>query len=104
MSKCKWCGRDVDEKTAYLSDDGTNVGFYMYVADTARDLSAGTLYAAKWIQTSAVDTNGGSADIQWIKLGHATDAELKAIVAAGPKFSDIFDAFRTADSFALQFF
>jgi secreted PhoX family phosphatase len=77
-----------DEKTAYLSDDGTNVGFYMYVADTAKDLSAGTLYAAKWIQTSA--QNGGAADLIWIKLGHSTDAEIKTIVAAEPKFSDIF--------------
>jgi len=86
-----------DEKTAYLSDDGTNVGFYMYVADTAKDLSAGTLYAAKWIQTSA--QNGGAADLIWIKLGHATDAELKTIVAAEPKFSDIFTTgVVTADS------
>lgn len=86
-----------DEKTAYLSDDGTNVGFYMYVADTARDLSAGTLYAAKWIQTSA--QNGGAADLIWIKLGHSTDAELKTIVAADPKFSDIFTVGTvTADS------
>ena len=77
-----------DEKTAYLTDDGTNVGFYMYVADTAQDLSAGTLYAAKWIQTSAL--NGGAADLIWIKLGHSTDAALKTIVAAEPKFSDIF--------------
>jgi len=79
-----------DEKTAYLSDDGTNVGFYMYVADTAKDLSAGTLYAAKWIQTSAA--NGGAADLIWIKLGHSTDAAVKTIVAAEPKFSDIFTA------------
>jgi secreted PhoX family phosphatase len=78
-----------DEKTAYLSDDGTNVGFYMYIADVAQDLSAGTLYAAKWIQTSA--DNGGQADILWIKLGHSSDAAIKAIVAAEPKFSDIFD-------------
>ena len=78
-----------DERTAYLSDDGTNVGFYMYVADTAQDLSAGTLYAAKWIQTS--DDGAGAADLMWIKLGHATDAEIKTIVAAQPVFSDIFE-------------
>ncbi len=77
-----------DEKTAYLSDDGTNVGLYMYVADAAQDLSAGSLYAAKWIQTS--NEGAGAADLMWIKLGHATDAEIKTIVAAEPKFSDIF--------------
>ena len=79
-----------DERTAYLSDDGTNVGFYMYVADRAQDLSAGTLYAAKWIQTSG--EGAGAADLMWIKLGHATDAQIKAIVEAKPAFSDIFTA------------
>jgi len=82
-----------DQKTAYLTDDGTNVGFYMYIADSAQDLSAGTLYGAKWNQTADSD-KGGEATITWIKLGHATDAEIKAIVATQPKFSDIFD---TAD-------
>jgi secreted PhoX family phosphatase len=77
-----------DEKTAYLSDDGTNVGFYMYVADTAQDLSAGALYAAKWIQTSG--EGAGEADIMWVKLGHATDAEIKTIVSQEISFSDIF--------------
>src|SRR4029079_5898612 len=53
-----------DERTVYLTDDGTNVGFWMFVADTVGDLSAGTLYAMKWIQTS--DDGPGSADIEWI--------------------------------------
>lgn len=79
-----------DEKTAYLSDDGTNVGFYMYVADTAQDLSSGTLYAAKWNQTSAIGVGEGTADITWIKLGSATDVEIETIVKTEPKFSDIF--------------
>lgn len=78
-----------DEKTAYLTDDGTNVGFYMYIANTAQDLSSGTLYAAKWNQSADSD-KGGEATISWVKLGSATDAEIKAIVAAQPKFSDIF--------------
>ena len=37
-----------DNKTVYGSDDGTNVGLYKYVADNAKDLSTGTLYAVKW--------------------------------------------------------
>jgi len=82
-----------DEKTAYLTDDGTNVGLYMYIADQARDLSSGTLYAAKWNQT-ADTVKGGEADITWVKLGNATDAEIKTIVSAQPKFTDIFE---TAD-------
>jgi secreted PhoX family phosphatase len=78
-----------DNRTAYFGDDGTNVGLFMYVADTAADLSAGTLYAAKWTQTSA--DNGGAATLTWVKLGHATDAEVKAIIDAGTVFTDIFD-------------
>ncbi len=88
-----------DERTAYLSDDGTNVGLYMYVADTAQDLSAGSLYAAKWIQTSNV--GAGAADLMWIELGHATDAEIKTIVSAEPKFSDIFNV-ETPDAVTFQ--
>jgi secreted PhoX family phosphatase len=78
-----------DNRTAYFGDDGTNVGLFMYVADTAADLSAGTLYAAKWTQTSA--DNGGAATLTWVKLGHATDAEVKAIIDAGTVFTDVFD-------------
>ena len=42
----------------------------MFIADRPADLSAGTLYAAKWVQTDG--NNFGSAKIEWIKLGHAT--------------------------------
>ena len=79
-----------DQKTVYLSDDGSNVGLFMFVADTAGDLSAGSLYAAKWKQVSAVGL--GEAVISWIDLGHATNAEIRAVVAAKHEFSDIFDA------------
>ncbi len=92
-----------DKKTVYMSDDGTNVGLFRFVADSAEDLSAGTLYAAKWTQTSA--ENGGAATISWIELGHATDAEVRAYVDADGdyttndsiKFSDIFDASSAAE-------
>jgi secreted PhoX family phosphatase len=82
-----------DNKTAIFGDDGGNTMMFMYVADKAKDLSAGTLYAAKFDQTSA--ENGGAGDLEWIKLGHATDDEVKAIIDKGTKFSDIFE---TADS------
>jgi hypothetical protein len=61
----------------------------MFVADEAKDLSAGTIYAAKVTQTSA--ENGGSFDLQWIKLGHASNADVESMVDGGIKFSDIFD-------------
>ncbi len=78
-----------DQKTVYLSDDGTNVGLYRFVADEAGKLDTGTLYAAKWTQTSA--ENGGAADISWVDLGHADSASVKALVAGGTKFGDIFE-------------
>ncbi len=79
-----------DKKTVYLSDDGTNCGFFMYVADTAGDLSAGTLYAAKWHQTS--DKGAGAANLEWIKLGHTKDNDIKQIVDKKVTFDTIFDA------------
>ncbi len=77
-----------DQKTAYLSDDGTNDGFYKFVADKAGDLSAGTLYAAKFTQTDA--TAGGKFTLSWISLGHADDATIRAEVAKRPVFDDLF--------------
>jgi hypothetical protein len=78
-----------DRKTAYISDDGTNVGLFRFVADVAEDLSAGQLYAAKWTQTGT--ENGGAATITWVDLGHATQAEIKAYLNDGVTFADIFD-------------
>ena len=79
-----------DQRTAYMGDDGAYTGLFMYVADAEKRLDAGTLYAAKWTQIS--DVGAGSGDLSWIKLGHATNAEIKAIVDSGIKFSDIFNA------------
>jgi uncharacterized protein len=78
-----------DERTAYFGDDGEYTMLFMYVADKPRDLSTGTLYAAKFTQTSA--ENGGAGNLEWIKLGHATDKEIKRIIDKGITFSDIFE-------------
>ncbi len=78
-----------DRKTAYISDDGTYVGLWRFVADTAEDLSAGTLYAAKWHQTGT--EHGGSADLAWIDLGHASNAEIRAFIDRGVILYDLFD-------------
>jgi secreted PhoX family phosphatase len=82
-----------DLKTVYQSDDGTNVGLFMYVADMAGDLTAGTLYAMKFSQTSSAgstDLPGGN--VSWIKLGHATDNEVHNLIVAGIAFAQIFAA------------
>lgn len=78
-----------DRKTVILSDDGTNTGLFMFIADKAGDLSSGVLYAAKWHQTD--NQNGGSAKLEWISLGNANDNEIKKEIDKGIKFSDIFD-------------
>lgn len=79
-----------DSKTVYITDDGTMVGLFMFKADTAEDLSAGTLYAAKFTQTSA--SNGGAFTITWLSLGSATNAEIKAFIDSGITFADMFEA------------
>ena len=84
-----------DQKTAYISDDGTNVGFFMFVADKAGDLDAGTLYAAKWHQTSGDGT--GAADLSWVDLGHAGSGEVAKALKGGVKFSDLFETAAIAD-------
>lgn len=66
-----------DERTALMGDDATNGGLFLFVADKPRDLSAGSLYVAKWNQLT--DENGGSANLSWIKLGQATTDEIKAL-------------------------
>ncbi|MDG4596578.1 MAG: DUF839 domain-containing protein [Candidatus Contendobacter sp.] len=78
-----------DGRTAYLGDDGAYVQMTLFVADKYGDLSAGTVYTAKWNQTS--DQGGGRADLTWIRLGHGTNAEISAL-ANSLKFNDIFDA------------
>jgi secreted PhoX family phosphatase len=67
-----------DERTAYYGDDGTHVALFMFVADRARDLSSGRLYAARFTQTSSPEDFAGAGDLQWIELGHATNAQVKA--------------------------
>jgi hypothetical protein len=78
-----------DQKTVYIGDDGDDVIRAMFVADRPGDLSAGTLYAARWIQKDGA--NFGSASLEWIRLGHASDEEIKALVDKGIRFSDIWE-------------
>jgi len=83
-----------DERTVLMGDDATNGGLFMFVADRKRDLSAGTLYVAKWTQTSSVGP--GAGNISWIRLGHATSDEIEALVDGGITAADIMDV-KTAD-------
>ena len=78
-----------DGRTVYMGDDGVYTGLFLFVADEKGELSEGTLYAGKWTQTS--DLTGGAATLSWIRLGHADDEELQALVDGGVGFANIFD-------------
>ncbi|MGN6702447.1 MAG: PhoX family protein [Burkholderiaceae bacterium] len=83
-----------DERTVLMGDDATNGGAFLFVADRKRDLSSGTLYVGKWHQTSG--KGPGAATLSWIRLGHATSAEIEALIDAGIAAADIMDV-KTAD-------
>ena len=79
-----------DQRTALMGDDWTNGGPFLFIADKAADLSAGTLYAPKMTQTTPAGEGTGSFTVKWIKLGHATSAEIEQL-AKTLKISDIMD-------------
>lgn len=78
-----------DRRTVYMGDDGRDTVMFMFVADRAADLSAGTLYAAMWLQQAG--DNAGRALLKWVRLGHARDAEVVDLIRKGVRFSDIFE-------------
>ena len=81
-----------NNQTMYVTDDGTNVGFFRVEMDTPGDLSATTLYAAKLEQLSA--DNGGDFSMTWVELGSNTQEALTKAIDGGVVFSDLFE---TAD-------
>ena len=72
-----------DQRTVYLSDDGTDVVFYKFVADRAGDLTSGTLYAAKMTQMAEPGTAADDAafQISWIELARGNNAEIAGWIA-----------------------
>ena len=79
-----------DRRTAYMGDDGRDTVMFMYVADKPGQLSAGTLYAAIWMQQHG--DNAGQAGLKWIALGHASDEQVHDLIRSGIRFSDIFES------------
>jgi len=77
-----------DGKTVYMSDDGTNVGLFRFVALRPGDLSAGSLWVAQWNQKDS--TGAGIANINWTYLGWATNEEVREWIERY-RFEDIFD-------------
>ncbi|MEJ2619013.1 MAG: DUF839 domain-containing protein [Candidatus Thiodiazotropha sp.] len=72
-----------DQKTVFLSDDGTGTVFFKFVADVAGDLSAGSLYAAQITQASGVnDPAEAVLGIEWIELGRMDEADIETAIAS----------------------
>ncbi len=81
-----------DGRTAFYGDDGAYSGLFMFVAHWAgMPKAGGTLYAAKWHQTSPDGSDGGTADFRWIRLGSSHYNEIKALIDKGTRIDDIFD-------------
>ena len=68
-----------DNRTVLMGDDYTNGGLFVFVADKEKDLSAGTLYVAKVGTGFSINPADAGAALTWIKLGHATSAEIEAL-------------------------
>ena len=68
-----------DNRTVLMGDDATNSGYFVFVADKEKDLSAGSLYVAKVGAGFSIDPTAPAAPLTWIKLGSATSAEIKAL-------------------------
>ncbi len=77
-----------DRRTVYMSDDGTNGGLFLFIADRPGDLSAGRLYAARWEQAP----DGIGAGLSWVDLGHAKASEIRHHLDRGIRFGDLFAA------------
>ena len=86
-----------DNRTVLMGDDATNSALFMFVADKEKDLSAGTLYAAKLGAGFSIDPAAAGCSLSWIKLGHATSAEIEAM-ANTIKPSDIMTVLKTDPS------
>jgi uncharacterized protein len=84
-----------DNRTVIMGDDATNSGYFVFVADKEKDLSAGTLYVAKVGTGFSLDPTAAAAPLTWIKLGAATSAEIRSL-AASLKPADIMDV-KTTD-------
>lgn len=77
-----------DKRTIYMTDDDSGAYasatynsasggvLFKFIADTAGDLSSGTLYAAKLTQDAESDPDKAGFDVSWVELGHGNNAEI----------------------------
>ena len=72
-----------DLRTVFLSDDGSGTVLFKFIADTAGDMSSGSLYAAKATQSAGVtDPAEAAFAIEWVKLATGTEAAIEAAIAS----------------------
>ncbi len=89
-----------DGRTVYLSDDGNNGGFFLFVADVAGDLSVGELYAARW----GAGPDGALGALVWVALGRASEAQIAPWLARKPRFEDLFERVEPVEGLCPQGF
>jgi secreted PhoX family phosphatase len=70
-----------DNRTVLMGDDATNSGYFVFVADKEKDLSAGSLYVAKVGTGFSIVPGDAAAALSWIKLGSATSADIQKLAA-----------------------
>jgi hypothetical protein len=74
-----------DRRTVYGTDDGAAGILTMFVADTAGDLSAGTLYGSKFTLTSSADFYAaGEYSMEWISFGRASPLASFSATSSAP--------------------
>ena len=66
-----------DEQTVYLTDDGYETVLFKFVANTAGDLSSGTLYGAKVNQDSTRDSAVAGFDVEWMEMASSSNSEIQ---------------------------
>nr|AIE92957.1 putative phosphatase [uncultured marine group II/III euryarchaeote AD1000_30_D02] len=84
-----------DERTVYLSDDGYDTVLFKFIADTAGDLSSGTLYAAKVTQDDSSDSATTGFDVEWIEMASSSNSDIQLWI-------DEYDGITTEDYIAGQ--
>ena len=71
-----------DSKTLYSSQDDTGGVLFKFIADTAEDLSAGTLYGAKLVQDAGSSEPATTGfDVTWVELATSDNATIESWVA-----------------------
>jgi secreted PhoX family phosphatase len=66
-----------DERTVYLTDDGYETVLFKFVANTAGDLSSGTLYGAAVEQDSTRDSAIAGFDVEWMEMASSSNSEIQ---------------------------